>query len=423
MTNQSKLETILKHKGIGPAGSKSLKEDQLQELQEVLIGDTSLITQASLYSAFCLLENQPHEQEWFDVAKEKFFHKEVREMQENAHPLGALLKRVLNRENLSYEESLKSVDHLLDLNCPEFLKGAFLEGQRVKRETHEENLGFLHGLHKHTDFETIDSDVVIDIADNYDGYNRTPCLSPFVAAILAACGYKTIIHGVKKAAPKMGKTSYEVLECIEYPVEQSLKEAKSKLEDPNIGWAYVDQSKSYPQLNSLINMRKEMVKRPMLATFEKMVQPLRATEGNYLAMGYTHTAYKGHLSKLIVEFGATPKTLIIRGVEGTSRPSLARRSVCLWYDGDDVHEEFFDPKEYGIETREEVLDKKATAKDSCAIGLDVLNGLDTPYRDYIVYWATALLSGFRLETDIDALKKVEEAIDSKQALKHLVESV
>ncbi len=421
---QSQLEVLLKHKGIGPVGSKSLTTEQLDELGALLQEPTtSLTTQASLFAAFSLLPNQPEEQKWFDNARNHFFAEPLREIHRIDHPLTQLVCRVLQRENLSYDEALVSINYLLDPQCPEFLKGAFLEGQRVKRETHQENLGFLHGLFHRSRRSLTQHPILIDIADNYDGYNRTPCLSPFVAAILGAAGYPTIIHGCEIAAPKMGKTSHQILQRIGYPVMQSLTEALHKLENPQVHWAFIDQSQSFPELFQLHQMRKDMVKRPMLATFEKMLQPLRAANGNLLAMGYTHAAYKDHLSQLIPAYGQAPKALIVRGVEGTARPSLARRTTALWYDGDGIHEEFFDPKEFEIAQTEEETRKEGDAQESLDIGLAVLKGESQNWRPQIEMWAVSLIAGFRLCEDPIAIRKVRDAIDSGRALQHLYNGV
>jgi anthranilate phosphoribosyltransferase len=57
----------------------------------------------------------------------------------------------------------------------------------MKRETPEENRGVLSGIMDCTTRATADVDELVDIADPYDGYNRTLPPSPFLPALLAAC--------------------------------------------------------------------------------------------------------------------------------------------------------------------------------------------------------------------------------------------
>ena len=66
--------------------------------------------------------------------------------------------------------------------------GIFLIALRMKRETPEENRGVLQAILDAREVVTADVDEVVDIADPYDGYNRTIPASPFLAPLLAECG-------------------------------------------------------------------------------------------------------------------------------------------------------------------------------------------------------------------------------------------
>ena len=415
---QARLEELLKHKGIGPKGSKSLRPEQLGELQEILTSnEVSLTTKASFFTAFSLLENTPEESLWFEKNQE-LFPVEVLNLTKATDQLEGLVARVLKRENLSYEDSRKALAWILDETVDDYIKGAFLEAERLKRETFDENLGFLDELWNHSKRIETNLPIVIDLADNYDGFNRTYCYAPFLAATLAACGYPTLIHGAKTAAPKFGWTSHQVLEEAKKNVKLTLEESRTQLENIEIGWSYLDESIFYPQMHKLHSMRKEMVKRPMLATFEKLMQPIRSVNGNYQALGYTHTAYRELLANLLVSFAKSPKAMVVRGVEGTSRPSLARKSIVMYYDGKESHEEHFLPEEFGIESREEPLDKTITPQQNLEVGIEVLQGKPSVHRDVLLYWGCAVLSGFRFLTDEEARQKLEKAIDSGRALHH-----
>ena len=66
----------------------------------------------------------------------------------------------------------------------------------MKRETDEENLGILDAVRDATGAVTAAVDEIVDLADPYDGYNRTLPISPFLPAVLAACGIPAVSHGV-----------------------------------------------------------------------------------------------------------------------------------------------------------------------------------------------------------------------------------
>jgi anthranilate phosphoribosyltransferase len=65
-------------------------------------------------------------------------------------------------------------------------------------------------------------------------------------------------------------------------------------------------------------MGVEIVKRPMLATLEKMLQPIKAhSQGNFLATGYFHRGYEVSMLA-IARLSGFDQTIIGNGAEGTT---------------------------------------------------------------------------------------------------------
>ena len=100
--------------------------------------------------------------------------------------------------------------------------------------------------------------------------------------------------------------------------------AVQNLCNPSIGWAYIDQQIYFPELYQLRQLRKEMVKRPFLATFEKLLQPVRAKEGNYIVTGFTHSHYKSEIARQLMEQGLCKKALVLKGSEGATHMCLTK---------------------------------------------------------------------------------------------------
>ncbi len=234
MSAQKHLEGLLKHKGIGAKGSKSLKKDQLDVLNGLIESDdVSLTTKASFWVAFKMLENTEFEKKWL-LENETIFPKQVRDLLKIRSGFIGLIGRVIRRENLTYGEAKEGMGCVLNSAEPEYLKGAFLEALRLKRETFDENLGFLETLWKMSQRVVTETPTLIDIADNYDGFNRSVCYTPFLACALSAAGYPTLIHGSKTAAPKFGWTSHQILKKANFEVTKSLNDVKSNIENSKI---------------------------------------------------------------------------------------------------------------------------------------------------------------------------------------------
>ena len=91
------------------------------------------------------------------------------------------------------------------------MKAAFLQAERVKRESFEENFVFLHSLWSRGQRLEVDLPALVDLCDSYDGTNRSYHLTPFVAALLGASGVPTVLHGIESLGPKYGITTAQIL--------------------------------------------------------------------------------------------------------------------------------------------------------------------------------------------------------------------
>lgn len=420
---QERLESLLKKKGIGPEGSKSLNREELTELNSLFAHPgISLTTKATLLTALLLLEPNKEESEWIIYLKENFKKILSEELYgfflETSDPFLSIIKKLISKNELSEEECLKGMDFLLDSKTPEFLKGPFLEGERLKRETFKENQIFFNFLYRKAARIEIDTPLLIDICDSYDGSNRSKNFSLFTAALLASLGYPVIVHGIDEVAPKMGVTSHAILKAADKNPLSEAKQAVANLHNPEIGWAYIDQLVFFPELYNLKRMRKEMVKRPFLATFEKLLQPIKVKSGNYIVTGFTHPHYKEELVKQLKEQGKCNKALILKGVEGSTHMSLAKNTTSILFDGKEIFESIISPQDFNIPALEAKQDKSITANDSLIEGMAALKGEKNYARENILYQALVILTKFNLMDKPTALSNLANNLDSGKAFEH-----
>jgi anthranilate phosphoribosyltransferase len=183
-----------------------------------------------------------------------------------------------------------------------------------------------------------------------------------------------------------------------------------------IGWSYVDQSIFFPELYALKKMRKEMVKRPFLATFEKLLQPIRAKNGNLIVTGYTHSHYKDEVILQLKNQGACAEALVIKGLEGNPQLPLGRSTTVMHYNGKDIFEYQSSPEEATIPLTSDFLDKSVSANRVLEEGIAALKGATNEARNRIVYMSYLLASKFRLDNPEDFVKKIKSALDSGAAL-------
>jgi len=189
-------------------------------------------------------------------------------------------------KDISLDEARLGMRLVLEGKIDPVQMAIFLIALRMKRETYDENKGILDGIRDLTHTVTAPVDEVLDLADPYDGYNRTLPPAPFLPAVLAACGVATVTHGLETVGPKFGVTHRQILRAAGVPVSLSMPEAAARLGTQ--GWVYVDQADFCPALNRLIDFRTLMVKRSVITTVEVLTGAIRGQKKTHLVTGYVH---------------------------------------------------------------------------------------------------------------------------------------
>ncbi|MGE4169093.1 MAG: anthranilate phosphoribosyltransferase [Candidatus Margulisiibacteriota bacterium] len=425
LAHQHQLVAMLKIKGTGATMGKHLDEEQLALLTELMqSSEAHLTTKATLLTAMMTLEKNQDEQIWlYEVGQDPhgylgtplacFFDHDSAwtALTPDEKRFLKLILKVIHGQDLDQRAFSEGLSFCFDPDIAEYLKAAFLEAERLKRETLDENLACLNGLVKRTHRTHTSLPVLIDIANPYDGYSRTPNLVLAVAAVLGATGYPTVVHGVESIGPKYGATPSQLLTMAGKNPLASADEALNALK--TLGWAYLDQAVFSPELFALKPLRKNMVKRPVLATMEKFVQPIKAKK-TILVTSYTHPPYKKMLSDV---FSASPlfaQTMIVRGVEGGTQLPLDRKVPCWTVVGNQVQEGELRPQQFGFEDIPQPTESGVEA--SLAFCLEALNGTPGWAYQTVVYQAAAILTTAGLESAASALEKVTTAIAKGQAL-------
>jgi anthranilate phosphoribosyltransferase len=346
-------------------------------------------------------------------------------------------------KDISLEESRHGMGLILDGKADPVQAGIFLIALRMKRESDDETRGMLEAIRDATLRVEAPIDEVLDMADPYDGYNRTLPAAPFLPAVLAACGVPTFCHGVRTLGPKFGATHHLVLKAAGIAVDQTPNDVAARLADPAIGWGYVDQSRFCPKLFGLTDLRRLMVKRPAITTTEVLAGPIVGRKATHLVTGFVHKPYP-RIYALLARHAGYDSALLVRGTEGGIIPSL-RQSGKVWnyHDKGDEREVDFKPQDLGInqELRAVPLpehlpgyrkktdgvassvDAGAIAEEAARAGIQALEGTPGASADSLVYGAALCLWHLQRQPSLaDAATAVRDVLASGKALKHFRES-
>jgi anthranilate phosphoribosyltransferase len=190
----------------------------------------------------------------------------------------------------------------------------FLIAARMKLETLEENIGYWKALDATTVTQEVKLEKLVQVAEAFDGFERTPIFTFYTIPLLAEMGLPAYGHSALPLPPKFGIT-FEDLLVNHYGVSanQTFDQRKTLIE--KFGFGYLSTQQSHPKLDALKDLRAEIVKRPMLATMEKMLMPLKA-KTNYLATNYFHPGYEESMLA-VAPLGGWDIAVIGNGMEGS----------------------------------------------------------------------------------------------------------
>ena len=370
------------------------------------------------------------------------------EVAEARELMRSIIQRVATGPELSkdieQEEARGGMLAILDGHIDPVQSAIYLIGLRMKRETPEENRGILEAIIDRTDRVTADVDELVDIGDPYSGYNRTLPASPFLPAVMAACGIPAVSHGMEMVSPKFGITNRQVLRAAGKNDSLTPQQAATQIENSDIGWAYVDQSQFCKKLNDLTDFRTLVIKRPPITTVETETMPIKARGKTHHVCGYVHKPYPPIYAMLAAHSGFD-SALLVRGIEGGVIPSLRQPGKLFSFKGETVVREADpSPQELGfahdlravpvpdsckqesggIDEVTGDYNRDAFAKAAVEAGLAALGGEKSMTYDALVYGGANILWHLgKYDTIAEAADVVRGVLDSGEALTRFNASV
>jgi anthranilate phosphoribosyltransferase len=338
-------------------------------------------------------------------------------------------------KNLSFEDARDAMCCILEGNADDVQAALFLIGLRVKRETDDEFKGVQQALLDSHQIITSKQEQVVVLADPYNGFTRHLPASPFLPPVLASLGVATVSEGLKTVAPKFGITHHAVLQAAGKNVNLSPQHAADRLADAAIGWSYIDQSHSNPGLNDLIPLRTLMIKRPVIATSERIIGTIRGQSKTHLICSYVHKAYP-RIYSILADFAGFDTLLLIKGVEGGITPSLRDQSKMISYaglaDGQAIDLYPVDcnisreqraqpiPERLLTSAANSILPEAMSdaAQQSAQLGVAALEGATGYTRDSLVYTGAIILKHLHIQQNLaSAANAIREVLDSGAAKK------
>ncbi len=342
-------------------------------------------------------------------------------------------------KDISREEAHLGTKAIIENQIDPVQAGIFFIALRMKRETMDENRGVLDAVLETTKRVVAPVDEVVDVGDPYDGYTRCLPTAPFLGPLLAELGVHVVSHSVDRVGPKYGVTARHILAAAGVPVDLSPQQAAARLADPALGWTYIDQALSNPDLHNLVTLRALIVKRTVLTTVEVLSKPIAGRNKTHFITGFVHKPYPPIYADLARNAGFD-SACIVRGVEGGVVPSLRQAGRYFEYhDMGPESEVAIDPVALGIqqdvravplpgavataEGADEIvaaIDIPATARAAAAAGMLALQGNKGAFYDALVLSGAIVLHHVGKASSLaDAAAQIRSVLDSGRAAKRV----
>lgn len=262
-------------------------------------------------------------------------------------------------ENLNRTEAADAMKMMLLAEATPAQIGAFLIAHRIKRPTGEELAGMLDGCDElASKLQPLPTPPLL-LNCPYDGRSRTAPVAPLTALILATAGVPVILHGGDIMPTKEGIPLVEIWRGLGADwTALSLEQVQRVLETTGLGFVYLP--RHFPEAAALVPYRREIGKRPPLATMELMWCPY-AGEAT-LACGYVHPPTEV-LFRETFKWRGTARFITVKGLEGSC--DLPRDRTCiigvhrvsgLSEEDGDIERLLLHPEEYGFGGKEVKLD-------------------------------------------------------------------
>ncbi|WP_163579498.1 anthranilate phosphoribosyltransferase [Gracilibacillus saliphilus] len=325
-------------------------------------------------------------------------------------------------KDLDYQQTLQVAESIISGEATTAQIAAYLVAERIKTETHEELLAFIHTLQQHTKRLHLPDEVTekaIDFAGPYNGRNSFAATIP-VSLLLADYGVPVFLSASDTLPPKYGTSLKAIFSELGVAVDSERDETEKKMRKINM--AFVDTEQYSPSLAKLRSIRKEIGVRTLFNTVEKLINISQAK--NVMLGAFHRTA----INKLegVFKHLEYQHVYIVQGLEGSEDVPVHRNSFVFDWTPAGLNSFIMKPKDYGLEYKDFDKTVKLSAKEQASIIHAIFSGDQKQEHSY--YYHQILLNAglryylFKVTRSIEeGIEIAEEQIKSGRAMQKLKE--
>lgn len=328
-----------------------------------------------------------------------------------------IIYKLINRRNLSQEESFAAMTQIMEGHATEAQIASFLTALCMKGETVDEITGCALAIRQKALKINAGAGILVDTCGTGGDAKNTFNISTAAAFVIAGAGIKVAKHGNKAVSGNCG--SADVLQRLGVNIEADVKTVEKCIEAANVGFLFA------PLLHQAMKHAGKPRKEIGIRTIFNLIGPLANPAG---AVHRILGVYNEHLTFIIAE---TLKRLgdkhafVVHGLDGLDEITVTGKTkICELADGA-IKNYYIDPQDFGIK-KSSLSDLMVNSPEESALAMkEVFDGVRSPKRDIVLMnAAAAIIAGGKAKTFEDGIDVAGRSIDegrAKESLRKLID--
>ena len=322
------------------------------------------------------------------------------------------IAKLMNKENLTYEEARQVMDEIMDGQVSSTLIASYLTALSMKGETIDEISGSAYAMRAHATKVPHDMEVLEIVGTGGDGSNSFN-ISSTAAMVIASGGVPVAKHGNRAASSKSGAA--DVLEALGVNISLPPEKCRELLEQ--VGICFLFAQTYHSAMKYVGPVRKELGIRTVFNILGPITNPAAPTMG---VMGVYDRSLLEPYAAVMQNLGIR-RGMVVYGTDKLDEISAsAPTAVCEIQDGA-TDPEILTPEQFGYPRCQKADLVGGTPVENAEITRNILSGRDRgPRRQAVCLNAgAALYVAGSAKTLEEGVKLAEYLLDSGKAMEKL----
>jgi anthranilate phosphoribosyltransferase len=319
------------------------------------------------------------------------------------------LQRTIDHREIFYDEMLSLMRQIMAGEISPVMTAAILTGLRVKKETIGEITAAATVMRELSTKVVVPADSnFLDVVGTGGDGSHTFNISTATIFVAAAAGAKVAKHGGRSVSSKSG--SADVLEALGVNLNLSPVQVADCITETGIGFMFAPNHHS--AMKNVAPVRREMGVRTLFNILGPLTNPAGAPN---TLLGVFHPDLVGICVRVMQRLGAG-HVLVVYGRDGMDEVSLGASTLVGELKNGEVREYEIHPEDFGLTMMSNRSIKVATADDSKAMLLGVLDNKPGAAREIVALNAgTALYTANVVDSIGAGIVRAREAMASGAA--------